>query len=84
PVFLVSSFFLDLNEVTMLNHMRPIYPGERIRDEFEELGMSGNALALELRVPVNRVNDILASKRGICADTAPAPGPFSIPPLSFG
>lgn len=32
--------------------------------------MSGNALALELRVPANRVNDILAGKRGITADTA--------------
>ncbi len=32
--------------------------------------MSGNALALELRVPANRVTDILAGKRGISADTA--------------
>jgi len=51
-------------------HMRPIHPGEQLRDELEELGMSGNALALELRVPANRVNHILAGKRGITADTA--------------
>jgi antitoxin HigA-1 len=59
-----------LKEVMMINNMRPIHPGEQLRDELEELGISGNALALELRVPANRINDILAGKRGITADTA--------------
>lgn len=54
----------------MINNMRPIHPGEQLRDELEELGMSGNALALALRVPANRVTDVLAGKRGIAADTA--------------
>ena len=54
----------------MTNNMRPIHPGEQLRDELDELGISGNALALDLRVPANRINDILAGKRGITADTA--------------
>lgn len=54
----------------MINNMRPIHPGEQLRDELDELGISGNALALDLRVPANRINDILAGKRGITADTA--------------
>jgi addiction module HigA family antidote len=54
----------------MINNMRPIHPGEQLRDELDELGMSGNALALDLRVPANRINDILAGKRGVTADTA--------------
>ena len=54
----------------MTNNMRPIDPGEQLRDELDELGISGNALALDLRVPANRINDILAGKRGITADTA--------------
>ncbi len=32
--------------------------------------MSGSALARELHVPAPRINDILAGKRGITADTA--------------
>ncbi len=54
----------------MINNMRPIHPGEQFRDELDELGISGNALELDLRVPANRTNDILAGKRGITADTA--------------
>ena len=35
------------------NKMRPIHPGEILREEFlVPLGMSANALAMELRVPV--------------------------------
>lgn len=34
------------------------------------LGLSANALALALRVPVTRVNDIARERRGVSADTA--------------
>ncbi len=34
------------------------------------LGMSANELALALRVPATRINDIVNQKRGITADTA--------------
>ena len=52
------------------NGMRPVHPGEILRDELQELGMSASALAAELAVPTNRVNAILNGQRGITADTA--------------
>ena len=51
--------------------MTPIHPGEILREEFlAPLGMSAHALAMELRVPGPRINDIVREKRGISADTA--------------
>ena len=50
--------------------MRPVHPGEILREELEELGMSAKALARELGVPQNRISDILRGRRGITADTA--------------
>jgi addiction module HigA family antidote len=50
--------------------MRPIHPGEVLRDELEELDMSANALAIELRVPANRITAILNGERDITPDTA--------------
>jgi addiction module HigA family antidote len=49
----------------------PIHPGEILREEFlTPLGMSANELALALRVPATRINDIVNERRGITADTA--------------
>ena len=50
--------------------MRPIHPGEILRDELEELGYSANQFAARLHVPVNRVTSILNGKRSITANTA--------------
>ena len=52
------------------NGMQPVHPGEILRDELEELGMSASALAGELAVPTHRVTSILNGQRGITADTA--------------
>jgi len=53
------------------NGMRPIHPGEILREEFiEALAMSANALAIALRVPAPRVNDIVRERRAISPDTA--------------
>ena len=42
------------------NKMRPIHPGEILREEYlAPLGMSANALAMALHVPAPRVNDIV-------------------------
>ena len=49
--------------------MRPVHPGEVLRDELDELGLSANALSKALGVPVNRVTMILNSQRGVSADT---------------
>ena len=48
-----------------------VTPGEILLEEFlEPLGLSANALALELRVPANRIQDIVRGRRSITADTA--------------
>ena len=52
------------------NGMRPVHPGEILREELEELGISAKAIARELGVPQNRISDILRGRRGITADTA--------------
>src|SRR5580692_3459871 len=51
--------------------MPPLHPGEMLREDFmKPLGLSANALALALRVPVTRISEILRERRGITADTA--------------
>lgn len=53
------------------NGMRPIHPGEILREDYlEPLGMSANALANALRVPATRINDIVRERRAITPDTA--------------
>ena len=52
------------------NGMKPVHPGEVLRDELDVLGLSANALSRELGVPVNRVTMILNGQRGVSADTA--------------
>ena len=52
------------------NRMRPVHPGEILRQELDELGLSANALSKALGVPVNRVTMILNGQRGVSADTA--------------
>ena len=54
----------------------PIHPGEILKDEFEEIGMSANAVALALRIPANRLTEIINGKRSITADTAMRLGRF--------
>jgi antitoxin HigA-1 len=55
----------------MRNAMRPIHPGEILREEFlVPLKMSGRALALALKVPANRISGILNESRAVTADTA--------------
>ena len=54
-----------------VNKMRPIHPGEILREEFlVPLNMSAHALALELKVPAPRINDIVRERRAISPDTA--------------
>ena len=49
----------------------PVHPGEILQKEFlEPMGLSQNKLAMFLRVPARRVNEIVLGKRGITADTA--------------
>jgi addiction module HigA family antidote len=49
----------------------PIHPGEILRADFmEPLGLSMNRLALDLRVPVTRIAEIIHERRGVTPDTA--------------
>ena len=41
--------------MTTNNGMRPVHPGEILRDELQTLGLSANALSKALDVPVNRI-----------------------------
>lgn len=55
----------------MKNRMRPIHPGEILREEYmAPLGISANALARALSVTPARINEIVRQKRGITGDTA--------------
>jgi addiction module HigA family antidote len=57
--------------MAIVNGMRPIHPGEILREEFmAPMGLSANALAIALRVPAPRINDIARERRAISADTA--------------
>jgi addiction module HigA family antidote len=53
------------------NGMRPIHPGEVLREEFLiPMNLTAHALALALHVPAPRINDITRERRGVTADTA--------------
>lgn len=56
--------------MTVKNGMRPVHPGEVLRDELAAIRVSANALSWALGVPVNRVTMILNGQRGVSADTA--------------
>jgi antitoxin HigA-1 len=47
------------------------HPGEVLREEFmAPLGLSANRLAIELRVPAPRINDLVRERRGVSPETA--------------
>ena len=50
--------------------MRAVHPGEVLKDELEELGVSPTEFARQIDVPPNRVSQIIAGKRAVTGDTA--------------
>jgi addiction module HigA family antidote len=57
--------------MTFKNGMRPVHPGEVLREDFlRPARLSANALAKALHVPAPRINDIVRERRGVTADTA--------------
>ncbi len=51
--------------------MTPLHPGEILQEEFlHPMKLSQNRLALDIRVPARRINEIVHGKRRITADTA--------------
>ena len=53
-----------------------IHPGETLREDLEELGMSAAELARRIEVPVNRITEILNGRRAVTGDTALRLGRF--------
>ena len=49
---------------------RVVHPGEVLKDELEELGVTPTAFARQIQVPPNRVGQIIAGKRSVTGDTA--------------
>lgn len=49
---------------------RAVHPGEILKDELEELGITPTELARQIDVPSNRVSQIISGKRAITGDTA--------------
>jgi addiction module HigA family antidote len=53
------------------NRIAPIHPGEILLEEFlKPMNLSQNRVALDIRVPARRINEIVLKKRRITADTA--------------
>ena len=52
------------------NGMRPVHPGEILREEIEAAGVSEDALSKALDVPLSRVTLILEGRQGITGDMA--------------
>ena len=54
----------------MKSHITPIHPGEVLKDELEEIGLSQSALAEHIQVLPKTINEICRGKRGISAEMA--------------
>lgn len=51
--------------------LKPVHPGEVLLEEFiKPMNLSQNQVALAIRVPARRINEIIQGKRRITADTA--------------
>jgi addiction module HigA family antidote len=55
----------------MSKKIAPIHPGEILFEEFiKPMGISQNRVAIDIRVPARRINEIVLKKRRISTDTA--------------
>ena len=48
----------------------PIHPGEILKEDLADVGISAAELARSLRVPTNRITRIINGQQSISADTA--------------
>jgi antitoxin HigA-1 len=53
-----------------------IHPGEHLAEQLEELGMSAAELSRRIKVPTNRITQIISGRRSITGDTALRLGHF--------
>ena len=52
----------------MLKHA--VHPGEILKDELAEIGVTPTELARQIGVPANRVSQVINGKRAVTGDTA--------------
>lgn len=64
----VTDYHLDRDVES--KKLAPIHPGETLKSVLHDAHLSANAAALALRVPQNRLTEILQGRRAISADTA--------------
>ena len=50
--------------------MRAVHPGEVLKEELNELGITPTEFARQIDVPPNRISQIIAGKRAVTGDTA--------------
>lgn len=50
--------------------MRAVHPGEILKDELGELGVTPTEFARQIDVPPNRISQIISGKRAVTGDTA--------------
>ncbi len=55
---------------TRTKKLPPIHPGRVLKTVLEDAGISGNAVALALRIPANRLTEFIYARLSISADTA--------------
>lgn len=53
-----------------------IHPGEHLAEQLEELAMSAAELSRRIKVPTNRITQIISGRRAITGDTALRLGHF--------
>ena len=56
--------------ITEIPGFPPVHPGEILKDELADRGLSAARLAAGIDVPGNRISEIIAGRRAISADTA--------------
>lgn len=55
---------------TKAKKLTPLHPGEVLKTVLEDAGITANAVSLALRIPANRLTEIINGRRSISADTA--------------
>ncbi|MBM3737668.1 MAG: HigA family addiction module antidote protein [Acidobacteria bacterium] len=53
-----------------MKRLPPIHPGQILKEDLDDAGISLNGLSRDIRVPMNRISAIVNGKRAISADTA--------------
>ena len=49
---------------------RVVHPGEVLKDELAEFGVTPTSFARQIEVPPNRISQIISGKRAVTGDTA--------------